>query len=141
LEILKRQEIEQKKQIDLNFNYGLAGTGQLSVKYPKLEFKVSNFFALGSPIAMFLTVRGVSKLGSDFKLPTCDSMFNLFHPFDPVAYRLEPLVNPTTLLKPVLMPHHKGRKRMHLELRENLSKVNFYTSFIRKSHIFSYFFS
>ena len=71
---------------------------------------------------MFLTVRGVSKLGVDFKLPTCDSFFNMFHPFDPVAYRLEPLINPV-ILKPVLMPHHKGRKRMHLELKENLTKV------------------
>lgn len=28
-----------------------------------------------------------------------------------------------TVLKPVLMPHHKGRKRMHIELREGLTKV------------------
>ena len=72
---------------------------------------------------MFLTFRGIEKLGTDFKFPTCDEFFNIFHPFDPVAYRFEPLVCANPILKPVLMPHHKGRKRMHLELRENLTKV------------------
>ena len=31
----------------------------------------------------------------DFKLPTCPYMFNIFHPYDPVAYRLEPLFDPS----------------------------------------------
>ena len=31
------------------------------------------------------------------------------------AYRVEPLINPSTSgLKPVLVPHYKGRKRLHL---------------------------
>lgn len=34
--------------------------------------------------------------------------------YDAVAYRIEPLVDPTFTGKPVLMPHHKGRKRFHL---------------------------
>ena len=34
--------------------------------------------------------------------------------FDPVAYRVEPLVCDVTPERPVLMPHHKGRKRFHL---------------------------
>ena len=33
---------------------------------------------------------------------------------DPVAYRIEPLIVPDLDLKPVLIPHHKGRKRLHL---------------------------
>ena len=96
LETLKKQELEQKAQIDQNqlklatnsenktpdefFNYGLAGTGQLHIKYPQLDFDVANFFALGSPIPMFLTVRGIEKLDPDFKLPKCDGFFNIFHP-------------------------------------------------------------
>ena len=64
---------------------------------------------------MFVTVRGIDTLGEDFRLPTCPGFFNIFHPFDPVAYRIETLVNPElTNLRPVLIPHHKGRKRMHL---------------------------
>lgn len=64
---------------------------------------------------MFVTVRGIESLGVDFTLPTCPAMFNIFHPFDPVAYRIESLVNPElSKLRPILIPHHKGRKRMHL---------------------------
>jgi hypothetical protein len=131
----------RKKSVDYH-QFGLAGTGQLFVKYPKLDFNVDNFFALGSPIAMFLTVRGIDKLSDDFKLPTCNGFFNIFHPvsdqnripnlskslffqkYDPIAYRLEPIICPEIDVKPVLMPHHLGRKRMHLEIREGLAKVS-----------------
>ena len=34
--------------------------------------------------------------------------------FDPVAYRIEPLLTQLVPPKPFLMPHHKGRKRLHL---------------------------
>lgn len=71
-----------------------------------------------------VTIRGIDSLGLDFKLPTTTNFFNIFHPFDPVAYRIEALVNPElTSLRPVLVPHHKGRKRMHLELRETVARV------------------
>lgn len=64
---------------------------------------------------MFITVRGIESLGEDFVLPTCPMFFNIFHPFDPVAYRVEALVNSDfAKYSPVLIPHHKGRKRMHL---------------------------
>lgn len=33
---------------------------------------------------------------------------------DPVAYRIEPMILADLDLKPVLIPHHKGRKRLHL---------------------------
>lgn len=73
---------------------------------------------------MFVTVRGVDALGLDFKLPTTEHFFNIFHPYDPVAYRIEALVNPDLAsVRPVLVPHHKGRKRMHLELRETMARV------------------
>lgn len=75
-------------------------------------------------VGMFVTVRGVDTLGLNFKLPTTESFFNIFHPYDPVAYRIEALVNPDLApLRPVLVPHHKGRKRMHLELRETMARV------------------
>lgn len=64
---------------------------------------------------MFVTVRGLDSLGEQFALPTCPNFFNIFHPYDPVAYRIESLINPELAnVKPVLIPHHKGRKRMHL---------------------------
>ena len=74
---------------------------------------------------MFITVRGLDTLGNDFKLPTCNRVLNIFHPFDPVAYRLETLIDPSlTDLRPVLIPHHKGRKRMHLG--ESIKNCNFF---------------
>uniref|UniRef100_H2YTI5 DDHD domain-containing protein n=1 Tax=Ciona savignyi TaxID=51511 RepID=H2YTI5_CIOSA len=99
------------------------GTGQPAVRYPQLDFQPHALFAMGSPIGMFLTVRGISELGEDFALPTCPGFINIFHPFDPVAYRVEPLINPDFNLKPILVPHYKGRKRLHLELRDSLGRM------------------
>lgn len=106
---------EQQEGEPTNYMMGHAGTGQPFISYPQLLFQARNFFALGSPIGMFVTVRGIDELGLDFKLPTCERFFNIFHPYDPVAYRIESLVNgECASLQPVLIPHHKGRKRMHL---------------------------
>ncbi|KAK7866472.1 hypothetical protein R5R35_014340 [Gryllus longicercus] len=108
----------------VSYVMGNAGTGQPFITYPQLNFHPKAFFAMGSPIGMFVTVRGIDALGEDFKLPTCPGFFNIFHPFDPVAYRIETLINPDLCnLKPVMIPHHKGRKRMHLELKETMARV------------------
>jgi hypothetical protein len=80
LQASSSSEGEKGKSSIEYFNYGLAGTGQPLIKYPKLDFKPVNFFALGSPIPMFLTVRGIEHLGTEFKLPTCENFFNIFHP-------------------------------------------------------------
>lgn len=72
---------------------------------------------------MFVAVRGLDGLGEDFRFPTCPAFFNIFHPFDPVAYRMENLIDPTLDLRPILVPHHKGRKRFHLELKETMTRV------------------
>lgn len=73
---------------------------------------------------MFSTIRGLDVFGQNFELPTTGNFFNIFHPYDPVAYRIEALVNPDLAsVRPVLVPHHKGRKRMHLELRETMARV------------------
>lgn len=64
---------------------------------------------------MFVTVRGIDRLGEDFVLPTCPKFYNIFHPYDPVAYRFETLIDVKMVnVPPVLIPHHKGRKRMHI---------------------------
>lgn len=108
----------------INYTIGNAGTGQPYISYPQLSFQPKHFFALGSPIGMFVTIRGIDALGLDFKLPTTEHFFNIFHPYDPVAYRIEALVNSELqTMRPVLVPHHKGRKRMHLELRETVARV------------------
>ncbi|XP_044516787.1 phospholipase DDHD2 [Gracilinanus agilis] len=107
-----------------NDDYLDISIGQASVKYPKLIYKPDIFFAFGSPIGMFLTVRGLKRIDPSYKLPTCKGFFNIYHPFDPVAYRIEPMVVPGVEFEPMLIPHHKGRKRMHLELREGLTRMS-----------------
>ncbi|VDL20598.1 unnamed protein product [Hymenolepis diminuta] len=100
-----------------------AGIGLPVVNYPQMGFAFSTCFLLGSPLALFLVARGVERLSSDFHLPTCQRCVNIFHPFDPVAYRLENLVMPEYRPCAVLMPHHAGRKRLHLELKDNIARV------------------
>ncbi|XP_078515959.1 phospholipase DDHD1 isoform X6 [Lissotriton helveticus] len=66
-------------------------------KMPALKFKVENFFCMGSPLAVFLALRGIrpgNHGNQEHFLPKtiCNRLFNIFHPTDPVAYRLEPLI-------------------------------------------------
>ncbi|KAL3050015.1 hypothetical protein OYC64_012135 [Pagothenia borchgrevinki] len=109
--------------VHVDYDYFEVGTGQVSVVYHALDFEPTNFFALGSPIGMFLTVRGLEKIDEAYQLPTCKGFFNIYHPLDPVAYRIEPMILPDMDFKPVLVPHHKGRKRLHLELKESLTRM------------------
>ncbi|CAH8569602.1 unnamed protein product [Dicrocoelium dendriticum] len=64
-----------------------------------LPFKdnLQSFFCLGSPLSVFLALRGIrpgNHITQDNILPRrlCPRIFNIYHPADPVAYRLEPLV-------------------------------------------------
>ncbi|XP_025055979.1 SEC23-interacting protein [Alligator sinensis] len=109
--------------VSIEYEYFEVGTGQVSVVHSTLDFEPEIFFALGSPIGVFLTVRGVEKIDENYRLPTCKGFFNIYHPLDPVAYRLEPMIIPHLDVKPVLIPHHKGRKRLHLELKDSLSRM------------------
>lgn len=37
---------------------------------------------------------------------------------------MEPLIDPSVKLEPAQIPHHKGRKRMHLEVKDSIKKVS-----------------
>ncbi|KAL1101046.1 hypothetical protein V6Z11_D05G271300 [Gossypium hirsutum] len=100
------------------------------IRYTKLEFKVDTFFAVGSPLGVFLALRniriGLGK-GQDYwdeeniseEMPACRQMLNIFHPYDPVAYRIEPLVCKEHITKrPVIIPYHKGGRRLHIGFQE-----------------------
>ncbi|XP_047236534.1 phospholipase DDHD2 isoform X4 [Girardinichthys multiradiatus] len=104
-------------------NGGIA-KGQVSIEYPQLAFYPQTFFAFGSPIGMFLTVRGLKRIDPNYSFPTCKSFYNIYHPYDPVAYRIEPMIVSEVDLEPMLIPHHKGRKRMHLELKDSLTRMS-----------------
>ncbi|CAG8634174.1 9979_t:CDS:2, partial [Paraglomus occultum] len=104
----------------------------------KLDFPVENFFAVGSPIGLFLLLKGVkissrkfaenkktasgdNDLGMGLRLspaaspiplcyPAVENIYNIFHRADPIAYKLEPLISRrySATLKPALIPYHKG---------------------------------
>uniref|UniRef100_A0A672Y4E1 DDHD domain containing 2 n=1 Tax=Sphaeramia orbicularis TaxID=375764 RepID=A0A672Y4E1_9TELE len=101
----------------------LLDSSPVSIDYPQLSFHPQTFFAFGSPIGMFLTVRGLKRIDPNYTFPTCKSFYNIYHPYDPVAYRIEPMIVSEVDLEPMLIPHHKGRKRMHLELKDSLTRM------------------
>uniref|UniRef100_A0A8C2ZJ21 DDHD domain containing 2 n=1 Tax=Cyclopterus lumpus TaxID=8103 RepID=A0A8C2ZJ21_CYCLU len=108
----------------VDYEYFDVGIGQVSIDYPQLAFHPQTFFAFGSPIGMFLTVRGLKHIDPNYTFPTCKSFYNIYHPYDPVAYRIEPMIVTEVDLEPMLIPHHKGRKRMHLELKDSLTRMS-----------------
>ncbi|XP_015196257.2 phospholipase DDHD2 isoform X2 [Lepisosteus oculatus] len=108
----------------VDYEYFDVGIGQVCIRYPQLTFEPQAFFAFGSPIGMFLTVRGLKRIDPNYSFPTCKSFYNIYHPFDPVAYRIEPMIVSDVEIDPMLIPHHKGRKRMHLELKESLTRMS-----------------
>ncbi|KAG7490026.1 phospholipase DDHD2 isoform X1 [Solea senegalensis] len=108
----------------VDYEYFDMGIGQVSIDYPQLSFQPQTFFAFGSPIGMFLTVRGLKHIDPNYTFPTCKSFYNIYHPYDPVAYRIEPMIVSEVDLQPMLIPHHKGRKRMHLELKDSLTRMS-----------------
>uniref|UniRef100_A0A3Q3ARF5 DDHD domain containing 2 n=1 Tax=Kryptolebias marmoratus TaxID=37003 RepID=A0A3Q3ARF5_KRYMA len=108
----------------VDYEYFDVGIGQVSIDYPQLAFHPQTFFAFGSPIGMFLTVRGLKRIDPNYSFPTCKSFYNIYHPYDPVAYRIEPMIVSEVDVEPMLIPHHKGRKRMHLELKDSLTRMS-----------------
>src|SRR5207253_1762109 len=81
----------------------------------QLAFQPENFFALGSPIGMFYTMRSRGRpLPPDYRLPSCPNFFNIIHPLDPVAYRIEPLLdNRLSQTTPELIEHHAGMRTVY----------------------------
>ena len=75
----------------------------------KLNFDVSKFFSIGSPIGLLKLIhriRILSDQASEEKLalglagvssdtPVCKEIYNVYHTCDPVAYRIEPLIDPS----------------------------------------------
>ncbi|GAA6107745.1 membrane-associated phosphatidylinositol transfer protein 2 isoform X1 [Tachysurus ichikawai] len=68
----------------------LEGGGALG----KFDFEVSDFFLFGSPLGLVLALRKtvVPSLDVAHLRPACQQVYNLFHPADPSASRLEPLL-------------------------------------------------
>ncbi|XP_044131644.1 membrane-associated phosphatidylinositol transfer protein 2 isoform X8 [Bufo gargarizans] len=68
----------------------------------KFEFEISDFFLFGSPLGLVLALRKTVIPALDiFQLrPGCQQVYNLFHPADPSASRIEPLLEKKFHLMP-----------------------------------------
>lgn len=123
-----------------------------------LPFEPYHTIFLGSPIGLFLTLRGAHPVfdsmrdnlpdgpgkpkTSPFRLPT-KSVHNIFHPSDPVAYRIEPLllaqgISQEDLPPPLYLTREGESVRLHVkamqftgQLRKSImeSKVPSFVSF------------
>uniref|UniRef100_A0A3B5AQT7 DDHD domain containing 2 n=1 Tax=Stegastes partitus TaxID=144197 RepID=A0A3B5AQT7_9TELE len=124
LNYVRRKWLPESVTSAVDYEYFDVGIGQVSIDYPQLAFQPQTFFAFGSPIGMFLTVRGLKRIDPNYTFPTCKSFYNIYHPYDPVAYRIEPMIVSDVDVEPMLIPHHKGRKRMHLELKDSLTRMS-----------------
>ncbi|XP_063958052.1 phospholipase DDHD1-like [Lytechinus pictus] len=93
------EELHQARIRVSSLEKQLLATNQIAaaINRPKLNFKVENYFCVGSPLAVFLALRGVRPQGNGsishiIPKAVCSRLFNLYYPSDPVAYRLEPLI-------------------------------------------------
>uniref|UniRef100_A0A4W5NIG1 Phosphatidylinositol transfer protein membrane associated 2 n=1 Tax=Hucho hucho TaxID=62062 RepID=A0A4W5NIG1_9TELE len=75
----------------------------------KFEFEVADFFLFGSPLGLVLALRKtvIPVLDVAQLRPACQQVYNLFHPADPSASRLEPLLEKKFhLLPPFNVPRY-----------------------------------
>ncbi|XP_075754686.1 membrane-associated phosphatidylinositol transfer protein 2 isoform X7 [Pelodiscus sinensis] len=76
----------------------------------KFEFEITDFFLFGSPLGLVLALRKTVIPALDiFQLrPACQQVYNLFHPADPSASRLEPLLEKRFhVLPPFSIPRYQ----------------------------------
>ncbi|XP_042661381.1 membrane-associated phosphatidylinositol transfer protein 2 isoform X7 [Tyto alba] len=76
----------------------------------KFEFEITDFFLFGSPLGLVLALRKTVIPALDiFQLrPACQQVYNLFHPADPSASRIEPLLERKFyLLPPFNIPRYQ----------------------------------
>ncbi|XP_045922611.1 membrane-associated phosphatidylinositol transfer protein 2-like isoform X1 [Micropterus dolomieu] len=76
----------------------------------KFDFEVTDFFLFGSPLGLVLALRKtvVPSLDVSALRPACQQVHNLFHPADPSASRLEPLLDKRFhLLPPFSVPRYQ----------------------------------
>ncbi|GJC85305.1 putative phospholipase C20G8.02, mitochondrial [Colletotrichum liriopes] len=100
----------------------------------RFEFDVDDFYCLGSPVGLFQMLKGrplnpdliddpfltatpsspthrvsaITGLPYSVSSPKVSQLFNVFHPSDPISYRLEPLISPAmSSLKPQVLPYTK----------------------------------
>jgi membrane-associated phosphatidylinositol transfer protein len=76
-------------------------------RYPRFEFEIGDFFMFGSPLSIVLAARRLTDSKLAIGRPQCHQVYNLFHPTDPIASRIEPLISARfSMLAPVNIPRY-----------------------------------
>lgn len=76
-------------------------------RLPRFEFDAGDFFMFGSPLAIVLAARRLTDNRVANQKPHCQQVYNLFHPTDPIASRIEPLLSARfSMLAPVNIPRY-----------------------------------
>jgi len=91
---------------------------------PQLVFQVDTLFTIGSPLGMFLALRGQNPMWS---IPKCTNLVNIFHTYDPVAYRIEPWIDARfENVEPRIVKacNKSSGKRTHTAIMDYLSSSN-----------------
>nr|XP_018915919.1 PREDICTED: protein retinal degeneration B isoform X2 [Bemisia tabaci] len=77
----------------------------------RLDFEVNELFMFGSPLSLVLAYRKISEpdgKSNPIMRPGVSQVYNLFHPTDPVAARLEPLLSARfSMVPPVNIPRYQ----------------------------------
>ncbi|XP_054289278.1 protein retinal degeneration B isoform X3 [Macrosteles quadrilineatus] len=77
----------------------------------KFDFEVNELFMFGSPLSLVLAYRKIASVDektNPIPRPAVQQVYNLFHPTDPVAVRLEPLISARfSILPPVNIPRYQ----------------------------------
>ncbi|XP_076127171.1 membrane-associated phosphatidylinositol transfer protein 2-like isoform X4 [Alosa pseudoharengus] len=76
----------------------------------RFDFDVADFFLFGSPLGLVLALRKtvIPSLEVALMRPACQQVYNLFHPADPSASRVEPLLEKKFhLLPPFSVPRYQ----------------------------------
>jgi hypothetical protein len=102
------------------FLFDLLANGGAS-EFWKIAFDISKFFACGMPSSL-LMIRNGDKLKHGFQLAGCRRLFNLIHPNDNIAQRIEPLIIPEySTLPPELIDNLLCNERIDFTLPEDPS--------------------
>ena len=117
-DILSEQELSNVSE-DITNKEQSTPSEAINKPLTSLNFEVSNTFIIGSPVAVFLMLRNQHEpLRQDFSLPRCSRVFNIFHPYDPVAYRIEPLISrDNAYAEPEIITHWKGGFRVQYQTK------------------------
>ncbi|KAF8934625.1 hypothetical protein BGZ58_005586 [Dissophora ornata] len=77
---------------------------------PKLKFRPDILFTVGSPVGAVMVMRNLE--WDTFHPPDDITHHNIFHPFDPLAYRIEPLIDPIFAAIPAVTLTSTGNSQL-----------------------------